>query len=114
MNVTSEITSKTDSRTAKAVAICETARMLNETSLKLNRGDLKIMNLVILIESAQMFFRNFGFRHATAALGEFAIGLAAGPRRRTEMTATLQRMVCDPRTTSRADGVAGTAARPTD
>jgi hypothetical protein len=49
------------------------------------------MNLVILIESAQMFFRNFGFRHATAALGEFAIGLAAGPRRRTEMTATLQK-----------------------
>ena len=30
------------------------------------------------------------------------------------MTATLQRMVRDPRTPSRADGVAGTAARPTD
>ena len=36
------------------------------------------MNLVILIDSVQMFFRNFGFRHATATLGEFAIGLA-GP-----------------------------------
>jgi hypothetical protein len=56
------------------------------------------MNLVILIESAQMFFRNFGFRHATAALGEFAIALAGAPKRRTEMTATLQRMVRDPRT----------------
>ena len=56
------------------------------------------MNLVILIDSVQMFFRNFGFRHATAALGEFAIGLAGGPKRRTEMTATLQRMVRDPRT----------------
>jgi len=41
-------------------------------------GDLKIMNPVILIYNAQMFFRNFGLRHATAALGEFAIGLA-GP-----------------------------------
>jgi hypothetical protein len=56
------------------------------------------MNLVILFDSAQMFFRNFGFRHATAALGEFAIGLVGGPGRRTEMTATLQRMVRDPRT----------------
>jgi hypothetical protein len=56
------------------------------------------MNLVILIDSAQMFFRNFGFRHATAALGAFAVGLAGGPGRRTEMTATLQRMVRDPRT----------------
>jgi hypothetical protein len=37
---------------------------------------LKIMNLVILIDSAQMFFRNFGLRHVNAALG-FAIGLAA-------------------------------------
>jgi len=43
------------------------------------------MNLVMLIDSAQMFFRNFGFRHATAALGEFAIGLAGGPGRRTEI-----------------------------
>ena len=42
------------------------------------------MNLVILIDSPQMFFRNFGFRHATAALGEFALGLAGGPRRRAE------------------------------
>ena len=41
-------------------------------------GDLKIMNPVILIYNAQMFFRNFGLRHATAALGELAIGLA-GP-----------------------------------
>jgi hypothetical protein len=41
-------------------------------------GDLKIMNLVILIYSAEMFFRNFGFRHANAALGHFAIQLA-GP-----------------------------------
>ena len=37
--------------------------------------DLKIMNLVILINSAQMFFRNFGLRHVNAALG-LAIGLA--------------------------------------
>ena len=59
---------------------------------------MKIMNLVILIDSVQMFFRNFGFRHATAALGEFAIGLAGAPKRRTEMTTTLQRMVRDPRT----------------
>ena len=36
------------------------------------------MNLVILIDNAQMFFRNFGFRHANAALGHFAIELA-GP-----------------------------------
>jgi hypothetical protein len=43
------------------------------------------MNIVILIDSVQMFFRNFGFRHATAALGEFAIGLAGGPRGRTEI-----------------------------
>jgi hypothetical protein len=38
--------------------------------------DLKIMNLVILIDSAQMFFRNFGLRHAGAAFGDFAIELA--------------------------------------
>jgi hypothetical protein len=36
------------------------------------------MNLVILIDNAQMFFRNFGFRHANAALGQFVIELA-GP-----------------------------------
>ncbi|MFZ0680326.1 hypothetical protein [Candidatus Binatus sp.] len=36
------------------------------------------MNLMILICSAQMFFRNFGVRHLTAALGHFAIELA-GP-----------------------------------
>ena len=42
------------------------------------------MNLVILIDSVHMFFWNFGFRHATAALGEFAIGLAGAPKRRTE------------------------------
>jgi hypothetical protein len=52
-------------------------------------GDLKIMNLVILIDSVQMFFRNFGFRHATAALGEFAIGLAGEPKRKTQMTASI-------------------------
>jgi hypothetical protein len=34
------------------------------------------MNLVILINSAQMFFRNFGLRQVNAALG-LAIGLAA-------------------------------------
>jgi hypothetical protein len=33
-----------------------------------------MMNLVILIDSAQMFFRNFGLRHVNAALG-LAIGL---------------------------------------
>ena len=37
------------------------------------------MNLVILIDSAQMFFRNFGVRHVNAALGHFAIELA-GPK----------------------------------
>jgi hypothetical protein len=42
-------------------------------------GDLKIMNLVILIDSAQMFFRNFGLRHVNAAFGDFAIELA-GPK----------------------------------
>jgi hypothetical protein len=39
------------------------------------------MNLVILIDSAQMFFRNFGLRHVSAALSDFAIelvGLKAG------------------------------------
>ena len=35
-----------------------------------------MMNMAILIESAQMFFRNFGLRHVNAALG-LAIGLAA-------------------------------------
>jgi hypothetical protein len=34
------------------------------------------MNLVILINSAQMFFRNLGFRHVNVALG-LAIRLAA-------------------------------------
>jgi hypothetical protein len=34
------------------------------------------MNLVILINSAWMFFRNFGLRHVTAALGHFALELA--------------------------------------
>ena len=35
-------------------------------------GDLKIMNMVILIDSVQMFFRNFRVRHVNAALGHFA------------------------------------------
>jgi len=39
-------------------------------------GDFKTMNLVIVIGSAQMFFRNFGLRHVNAALA-LAIGLAA-------------------------------------
>jgi hypothetical protein len=34
------------------------------------------MNLVIFINSAQMFFRNFGLRHVNAALGHFAVELA--------------------------------------
>jgi hypothetical protein len=34
------------------------------------------MNLVIFIDSAQMFFRNFGLRHVKAAL-DLAIGPAA-------------------------------------
>ena len=34
------------------------------------------MNLVILFDSVKMLFRNFGIRHANAALG-LAIGLAA-------------------------------------
>ncbi|MGA8645158.1 hypothetical protein [Candidatus Binatus sp.] len=38
MNITIEDNEKTDSRTAKAVAICETTRTLMETSHKLNRG----------------------------------------------------------------------------
>ena len=37
MNVTIEDNEKTDSRTAKAVAICETARTLTQTSLEPNR-----------------------------------------------------------------------------
>jgi len=37
MNVTIEDNDKIDSRTAKAVAICETARSLTETSLKLEQ-----------------------------------------------------------------------------
>jgi hypothetical protein len=57
---------------------------------------LKIVNLMVLINSAQMFFRSFGLRNATEALGEFAIGLAGTPERRTEMTASLQRMIRDP------------------
>jgi len=35
------------------------------------------MNLVILIDSVQMFFRNFGLRHVSAAFGDFAIELAS-------------------------------------
>ena len=54
-------------------------------------GDLKIMNLVILIDSAQMFFRNFGLRHVNAALG-LAIGLAA-PNARQKMIARFARPV---------------------
>jgi len=85
---------KTNSRTAKGLAICEAARTLTESSLKLNRleqGDLKIMTLVILIDSAQMFFRNFGLRHVNAALG-LAIGLAA-PNARQKMIARFARPV---------------------
>jgi hypothetical protein len=37
------------------------------------------MNLVVLIDSVQMFFRNFGLRHVSAAFGAFAIELA-GPK----------------------------------
>ncbi len=37
MNISIEDNEKIDSRTAKVVAICETARTLTETSLKLNR-----------------------------------------------------------------------------
>jgi hypothetical protein len=40
------------------------------------------MNLVILIDSAQVFFRNFGLRYVYAAL-DFAIRLAA-PKCRSE------------------------------
>jgi hypothetical protein len=49
------------------------------------------MNLVILIDSAQMFFRNFGLRHVNAALG-FAIGLAA-PNAGQKMIARFARPV---------------------
>jgi hypothetical protein len=38
MNIKIEDNEKTDSRTAKAVAICEAARTPTETSLKLNSG----------------------------------------------------------------------------
>ena len=37
MNISIEDNEKTDSRTANVVAICETARTLMETSLRLNR-----------------------------------------------------------------------------
>jgi hypothetical protein len=37
------------------------------------------MNLVIVLDSAQMLFRNFGLRHAIAALGNFGMELA-GPK----------------------------------
>jgi len=37
MSIPIEENDEDDSRTAKAVAICETARTLTETSLKLNR-----------------------------------------------------------------------------
>ena len=40
---------------------------------------MNVMNLVILIDSTQMFFRNFGLGHAKAAFGNFAIELA-GPK----------------------------------
>jgi len=49
------------------------------------------MNLVILIDSAQMFFRNFGLRHVNAALG-LAIGLAA-PNARQKMIERFARPV---------------------
>ena len=49
------------------------------------------MNLVILIDSAQMFFRNFGLRHVNAALG-FVIGLAA-PNAGQKMIARFARPV---------------------
>jgi hypothetical protein len=52
---------------------------------------LKTMNLVILVDSAQMFFRNFGLRHVNAALG-FAIGLAA-PNAGQKMIARFARPV---------------------
>ena len=35
------------------------------------------MNLVTFIDGVQMFFRNFGLRHANAAFGEFVIKLSA-------------------------------------
>jgi hypothetical protein len=53
---------------------------------------LKIMNLVILIDSTQMFFRNFGFRHVNAALGDFAIELA-GPNTGKKIIARFARPV---------------------
>jgi hypothetical protein len=69
---------KTNSRTAKAIAVCdvgsETSKSLHQT--KGRAGDLKIMNLMTFIDSAQMFFRNFGLRRATAAFGDFTSELA--------------------------------------
>ena len=50
------------------------------------------MNLVILIDSAQMFFRNFGFRHVNAALGNFAIELA-GPNAGKKIAARFARPI---------------------
>jgi hypothetical protein len=76
------MTMKTNSRTAKGLAICEATRTLigKLAQTKSGRaGDLKMMNLVILINSVRMFFRSFGLRHVNAALGHFAIELA-GPK----------------------------------
>ena len=78
MNVTSKITTKTDSRMAKGGDTRDRPDANgNLAQTKSGRaGDLKIMNLLILIDSAQMFFRNFGLRHGGAAFGDFAIELA--------------------------------------
>ena len=50
-----------------------------------------MMNMAILIESAQMFFRNFGLRHVNAALG-FAIGLA-DPNASRKIIARFEKLV---------------------
>src|SRR5260221_1811790 len=71
------MTMETNSRTAQRSRDLRTAQTLTETALTNSgrTGDLKIMNLVVFIDSLQMFFRHFGLRHLNAALG-FVIGLA--------------------------------------
>jgi hypothetical protein len=80
----SKTRTKTDSRTAKRSRF---ARRLGGSDAngdspshysRLEHGDLRIMNMVILIGCAQMFCRNFGLRHIGGVISYFALELA-GP-----------------------------------
>jgi hypothetical protein len=64
------MTMKPNSRMAKGRDLRDAPTLTeNLAQTKSGRaGDLKIMNLLILIDSAQIFFRNFGLRHGIAAL----------------------------------------------